>query len=644
MKYEKADHELGMGRSITRRDFLNGFAVASGASLLPLHSKWLETFGLPQSPFEPEKDPLYYPPTRSGMRGSHDGSWEVAHQQLRDGSDWPSPAPDSERYDLIIVGGGISGLSAAHFFRKTAGPKAKILILDNHDDFGGHAKRNEYHAGNRMILGYGGTQSIDSPLRYSNEAAGLLKELGVEVQRFEKYLDRGFYKSRGLSSGVFFDKETFGVDKLVSGRGEPSWPEFLAKTPLSSEAQKGLARLLTQKVDYLPGMTSWDKKVLLAKISYKDYLLEHVKVQADAIPFLQKRTYGLYGVGIDAVPAGDCAGLGYPGFLGMDLSGKPGPGIGAEITKRDESAPYIYHFPDGGASIARLLVRELIPAVAPGRTMEDIVTAKMNYACLDDSASPVRIRLNSTVVAARNLGDIAASTEVEVTYVRGGHTHSVRGGACILACWNMVIPYLCPDMSREQKDALEYGTKVPLVYTNVLIRNWRAFEKLGISLVDCPGSYFDTAGMDFPVSMGEYKFTGNSDEPCVLHLERVPCKPGLPARQQQVAGRTELFQTPYDTFERNIRSQLGRMLGGGGFDPARDIQAITVNRWPHGYAYEYNSLYDPEWPADQQPCVIGRQPFGRISIANSDAGAFAYTSEAIDQAYRAVKEVSRFQS
>jgi len=218
----------------------------------------------------------------------------------------------------------------------------------------------------------------------------------------------------------------------------------------------------------------------------------------------------------------------------------------------------------------------------------------------------------------------------------------VRGATCVLACWNMVIPYLCPDLPDKQKDALAYGVKVPLVYTNVLIRNWQSFKKLGVSGVRCPGSYFETVTLDFPVSMGDYQYPTNPAEPCVLHLERVPCKAGLPVREQQRAGRRELLNTSFATFERNIREQLGAMLAPGGFDPAADIQSITVNRWPHGYAYEYNSLYDPAWPEDQQPCVIGRQPFGRISIANSDAEAFAYTNAAIDQAYRAVNEVSRF--
>ena len=641
MKYGKPDKELGMDRRITRRDFLNGFGVAIGASFVTSRSEWLETFGIPQSPFAPEKNPDYYPPALTGMRGSHDGSFEVAHA-LRDGKRWSDAAADAETYDLIVVGGGISGLSAAYFFRKAAGSKARVLVLDNHDDFGGHAKRNEFRARGRTVIGYGGTQSIASPKLYSKEAMGLLRELGIEVQRFEKYFDQKFLGANGLSPGIFFDKETFGVDRTVAGVGKPSWREFFARTPLSPEVQMELVRLYTEKVDYLPGMTPWERKVLLARTSYKDYLLKYVKLAPEALPYLNKQTHALYAVGIDSVPAGDLAGLNYPGFQGMDLSGPPGPGLGMEITNQDPTDPYIYHFPDGNASIARMLVRALIPGSAPGSTMEDIVTAKMNYALLDVPASSVRIRLNSTVVHARNVEDAATAKEVEITYVRGGQARSVRARACILACWNMIIPYMCPELPQKQREALAYGVKTPLVFAKVLTSNWRALKKLGVSQTFCPGSYFEQVDLDYSVSMGEYHFPSRPDEPCALHLERTPCRPGHTAREQQIAGRRELYATPFPVFERNIRSQLGSMFSSGGFDPARDILAITVNRWPHGYAYEYNSLFDPDWPPDQQPCVIGRQPFGRISIANADAAAFAYTNAAIDQAYRAVGEVARF--
>ncbi len=639
MSDKSFDLELGMNRPIARRDFLNGFALTVGASLAAPTQIWAEAFGLPSSPLDSNREPADYPPAKTGLRGSHDGSWEVAHA-LRDGKKWGSAAPDAESYDLIIVGAGISGLAAAYFYRQQAGPKARILILDNHDDFGGHAKRNEFQVGGRRLLGYGGTQSIAGPNLYGDESKHLFHDLGIETKRFESYYDQEFFSSRGLAAGVFFDKETFGTDRLVANLGKPSWPEFLARTPLSEVAQKDIARLYTEKVDYLPGITPVEKKNYLARTSYKDFLLNDAKVHPDVIPFFQSSTYGLYGVGIEAVPAGDLAGLRFhPGFQGMDLSGPPGPGIGLEVTRQDNE-PYIYHFPDGNASIARLLVRTLIPGSAPGHTMEDIVLAKMDYSKLDEASSSVRIRLNSTAVNVRNLGDRSKAQGVEITYVRNGEAHSVRGAHCILACWNMVIPYLCPEMSAKQKEALAYGVKVPLVYTNVLIRNRFAFERLKIHSASCPGSYFSEVELDFPVSMGGYHYSEKTEDSCVVHLQHVPCSPGLPAREQQRAGRMKLYTTKFESFERSIRDQLGRMLSPGGFEPARDIQAITVNRWPHGYAYEYNSLYDPEWPAGQSPCEIGRQPFGRIHIANSDAGAFAYTNEAIDQAWRAVQELA----
>jgi spermidine dehydrogenase len=204
----------------------------------------------------------------------------------------------------------------------------------------------------------------------------------------------------------------------------------------------------------------------------------------------------------------------------------------------------------------------------------------------------------------------------------------------------MIIPYLCAEMSDKQKEALAYCVKIPLVYTNVQISNWRSFQKLGINGAYAPAAYFSNVTLDFPVSMGDYQFPSSPDDPCLLHLLRTPCKPGLACKDQYRAGRYELLGTSFETFERNVRDQLGRMLSAGGFDPARDIQGVTVNRWPHGYAYEYNSLFEPlDRPASERPCVIGRQPFGRIHIANSDADGHAYTNIAIDQGYRAVSEI-----
>jgi spermidine dehydrogenase len=648
MADKKHDKSLGMDRPIARRDFLNGVAVTMGSAMIGGFFPGLEGIAEGAEQFPQDKSG-YYPPTLTGMRGSHPGSFEAGHE-TRDGDFWKnagSPIETGETYDLIVVGGGISGLAAAYFRRKQD-PSGRILIIDNHDDFGGHAKRNEFHIGGHMLLANGGTVAIESPFPYSTVARGLLTELGIEPAKLEKECDDSKVYE-GLKSAYFFDKETFGADHLVvggpSGYGRQtgvSWPEFLAKTPLSPQVQKDIVRVQEDKVDYLPGFSSGEKKDHLSRMSYKDFLLKHIKVDPGVIPFYQTRTHGLFGVGIDGVAALDCWGLRFPGFQGMNLA--PGAyhrmGFTAMGEATSQKEPYHFHFPDGNASIARSLVRALVPGAAPGHTAEDIVTAQLDYSKLDQSNSQVRIRLSSTAVRVRHIGDAGFAKEVEVSYARDRKVYNVHGKGTVLACWNMMIPFICPELPEPQKEALRFGAKVPLVYSVVAIKNWKAFQKLGIQRVSCPGMYHTGVGLDQAVSIGSYKCSQTADQPILLRMTRTPCMPGLSEREQHKVGRGELLTTTFEAFERNIRDQLARVLSPGGFDPAADIAAITVNRWPHGYAYEYNPLWDPDWPEGQRPCDIARKRHGRITIANSDAAAAAYTDQAIDQGFRAIQELA----
>jgi spermidine dehydrogenase len=640
----RRDDALGMDRAITRRDFVNGLALSIGATTLPIRLPWPFDDTAQGGEYAPERDPAYYPPALTGLRGDHVGSFETAHQ-MRDGDVEARIAgarSTGEHYDLIVVGAGISGLAAAYFYRQMTGTAPRILLLDNHDDFGGHAKRNEFSVGGRRLIGYGGAQSIDGPDGYSAVAKRLLAELGVETRRFYTAYDQGFYHGRGLGNGIFFDQETFGADYLAVGAGARPWTEVLAGAPLSEPARRDIVRAYEEEHDYLPGLTRAEKRQRLARMSYKDYLLQVARVVPDAIPYFQRMTADLWGAGIDAIAALSVYSDGlYAGFRGMGLGDDPAPGSPVRPTPAEGEEPYIFHFPDGNASLARLIVRRLIPDAIPGHTMEDIVTARVNYARLDDPGHRVRLRLNSTAIRVRHLGDASSATEVEVTYVRGGRAWTARAPGVVLACWNSVSAYLCPELPAAQREAMRFGVKVPYVYTNVALRDWTAWMKLGLNFVYAPGSYYSLVELDYPVSLGDYQFAHSPADPIVVHLMRAPCQPGLSRRDQYRAGRAELLATPFEVIERRTRDQLARMLGSGGFDPARDIAAITVNRWAHGYAYEYNSLSDPPpGPGAVRPCVTARQPFGRITIANSDASAHAYANAAIDEAYRAVRELT----
>jgi spermidine dehydrogenase len=614
--------------NISRRDFLNGIALGIAAGLSPI-----ELLATDKRLLE------HYPPALTGMRGNHPGSFEVAHALSWSGARWPVPEEQTDSdYDLVVVGGGISGLAAAFLYRQRKGRDARILVLDNHDDFGGHAKRNEFTVDGRRLVGYGGSQSIDTPGNYSAAAKRLLEDIAVDTERFYDYFDQEFFASRKLGRAIWFEEAAWGRDAVLpdvtrrfrgDAAGDPA--SIVASYPLPETSRSALARLLSEDADPLSGMSRDDKLALLARTSYSDFLRRHAGMPDDVVLLFRDSIKGLWGVGWDALSALEGCRLGMPGTAGL--------GLGEAVGGRERDEPYIFHFPDGNAGVARSLVRRLVPEAVPGTTMEDLVTVRVDYALLDRPGSRTRIRLNSTAVDVRHCRDGSA---VDVSYVREGKAERVRGRHAILACYNNIIGHLCPEVPAGQREAIAYASKVPLVYLSVAVRNWRAFDTLGYHDVYVPGArLMHSFGLDFPVSMGAYRYPRDPGEPAVIHGSFVPTVPdrGLSAREQHTAGRRRLFEMSFDDFEREILRQLDGALGRGGFDAGRDVAGITVNRWPHGYAYEYNDYSDPaDWGPDEGPHVAGRARIGRISIANSDSCAYAYVDGAIDAAHRAVDE------
>ncbi len=623
---KQKDKRLGMHRNITRRDFVQGASLAAGSMLVPPLAFGAGT--------DAAASGSSYPPALNGMRGAHPGSFEAAHAAVQ-GRRWQANA-SGEDYDLVIVGAGISGLAAAHIYLRDVNENARILVLDNHDDFGGHAKRNEFQAGDRTLLCFGGTMLIEAPRTYPAVSKQLLADLGLDAERYQDYYHQGFLEKNGLSYCSFLDEETFGADYLAKdtfgGAGN------IMDSPLPRQTRDELTRLLSDEKDYLAGKSIAERRAILDRLSWREYMQQYGKFGKAGLDYIQKWPPGVWAIGADGLPAWAAWGEGYPGFAGMDL--------GYEESEEEIVDDSIFQFPDGNATIARMLVRRLVPGVAPGQTMEDIVMAPFDYSQLDKPGSQTRIRLNSTVVDLHHKGGDLEG-DLSVTYVNNDSAHEVSASQVIWAGYHAMLPHICQDIPKQQRAALGNCIRAPLVYTNVLIRNWTSLAELGIWRAYCPGSFFQTVLLSRPASIGAYRFPTSPEEPMVLHMQHIPLEQGLPAAEQFRAGRNQLFGLPFETFERNAREQLGRMLGPAGFDPAEDILAITVNRWPHGYAYAVDpdsgevAWWPEEWDNPQRPWVDARHRVGNIAFAGTDSASNAMSEAAIEEAWRSVQSLSK---
>lgn len=653
------DRKLGMGADIARRDILHGMGATIGAALVGgFTAAGKAAAATAQQTMLTNYDgPIpgaaAYPPLREGMRGSHPGSFEAAHAR-RDGKPYPDPIDTHEKYDLVVVGGGLSGLAAAVAFRRDRGPDATVLVLDNHDDFGGHAKRNEFKYKDFTFVTTGGSAYFVAPGQWTEDATEFARSLGVDARIKRPHYSP--YKAFDMGVASYIAPDIGGDGKLYKGeRFTAPSKAFLKKAKMPERVRRDLMKVYHPTEDYLPGMSAAQKVVALEGMSYEKYLLDHVKVEKSTLPWLP----GVWCLSKSACSAWFAYFRYAPGFDSLKIERAP------DSPESPKSSAADYHLPAGNSDLARLMVRELVPGSLPQGTWQEIELEHVKYDMLDRPNQKARIRVSSIAVRVQHQGEAPKvmfepdERTVSVDYMHGGKCYRVIGENVILAGNNNMIPYLCPELPDAQKAALHKAVRAANQTTSVLIRDWTAMHKAGVTRVDMPKSFYAAFSLTTPWAKGDSAPKVDPSQPGLLTfstgtnsgilnnetmtkaiLGAMSIPAGATMKDQFRMVRMGLLQTPFETFERAVRTQLKEALGPYGFDPARDIVGITVNRWPHGFAMADNSLFDPKYPPGEAPCEIARKPFGKIKIANSDASGQDLCNTAIDMGLRAVRETA----
>ena len=670
---------------ITRRDFLDGVAITAAGLAAAAAAPNLTGA---EAALRSRSRTSSYPPTDTGVVGQRnavirdtiaiDGfpNPKDVHSTKGGPGIHPRHVRDvDDVYDLVVVGAGASGLAAAKWYQDRFGANAKILLIDPLPDFGGHSHRNEFHIGDSTLLRNGGTVNLDSigtwnrpagslldiPGSYGQPALDMLAFCGVTPNSFPSSANQ----NTGLRQAFLFPRKDWGKDYVVPNTiGTVGLEEFLKTTPYSAAAQAGIVRAIEDEdTDWIAlkhgPKTDQEKKAILAKITYKEYLKKYVGLNDEATGWFQRNSHGLFAAGIHVTQAGDMWALEEDGFVGLGLEPTIFPGIGrtAQQDMQENGGP-TRAWPDGNTSLLRLLVSKLIPSAigdvnGARPNQETVLIAKADYSELDRSDHKVRIRLNNTVTDVKPAH--GRNKLAEITYVRTGgdcrNGERVRAKHVVMACWNRVTARLVDGLPHDQVKNLDYARKAPLIYCRVGLNNWQAFSDARISSITPRGNslFWDSTSLQVGQRFGSvYGPPAGSpvtpDKPALISLT---CTPGsLRAKSQLESyeeGRKTLLEMRFRDFERAIVDVLDRTLNrsGGDFDPERDIHSIMVNRWNYGYAYELTSTYDPSLfgPNDKQPHVKGRRPYKNVAIANSDSGAFAYTHSAINEAYRAVQDL-----
>ena len=612
---------LGMNEPISRRDFVNGTLLAGAGMLLSGHA--------PGTSIAPADAWNGYGGV-GDYRRSNGNTYDVmttAHA-MRDGAfDRRSAVDTGEVYDLVCVGGGLSGLAAAVFFQKSKG--GRCLVIDNHPIFGGEAKRNEFLVDGQRLIAHQGSAIYLVPQKggYTDrfyEVIGMDRSV-LEYQRWrgpspEMPLHQSPYaepKNYGFYFGSQFGKRP-GVWVI-----DP-WGRKLDGAPLSDAVKADLMRWRTVRDDGPRPQTEGDAiSRQLDTITLEEHLMARHQISRETVrTFLSPVEGGGYGLGPDALSA-YCA---YA--IETEFPGDGDAALGDQM------------FPDGNTAFARLMVKRLIPdAFAGPHTVDAVWTNNVHFATLDRAAQNTRIRLNATVVRVEHAGDPASAPQVRITYVKGGRLFRVNARAVVMAGGNWTTKHVVRDLPTSHRDAYAQFYRSPCLMANVAVRNWRFLYKMGMSgcrWFEGLGNYLSVRRM---ATIGSESPTIGPDSPTVLTIKVLFAQPGLPISEQGSQGRATLLGTSFAQYERAFREQLGDMFAPGGFDPRRDIAGIILNRWGHAYVNPQPGFF---FGVNGEPAprdVLRNAPHGRIAFANTDlAGAMDHRNS-IREADRAVQQL-----
>jgi spermidine dehydrogenase len=620
-----------MTSHITRRDFLGSTLLASGAALL--------TGATPMQL-------LRTPDDWSGYGGvgeyskSNGNTWEVlqAGHRMRDRVDNPDGAEvvdTGETYDCVVVGGGISGLAAALCFQQQAGPGKTCLVLENHPIFGGEAKQNEFLVDGKRLFAHQGSAIYFVP--YPHSFIGRFYDsIGLRAPKldYQKWagsgptmaIGRTPYESAGLSRGQygFWFGAKFG-QKMGTWLIDPLGKKMQG-APVSDAARNELQRFFSgeAKTPFQPPKYEGDEiSRRLDAISIEQHLMERYSLSVDTVrTFLSPVEGGGSGLGPDALSA-------YCDYAADLLH-----------PYDDGSNESVQMFPGGNTTIARLLVKTLIPTSIDGApTVEGVTRNTVQFSSLDAAGSPTRIRLATTAISVKHDGEPSKANSLSIVYAKNGKVFRVKARCAVMTGGSWTTKHIVQDLPSEHRNAYAQFFRSPCMMANIAIRNWRFLHKMGITgcrWFEGLGNYMDVRRQAI-IGAGDATIT--PDSPVVLTLKVLYSYPGLPTEEQGHRGRAEMLGTSFRDYEDRIRGQFTSMFTGAGFDATRDIAGIVLNRWGHAYVNPQPGFFFGRDGKLAPRDVLRSAPFGRIAFANTDlAGAMDHRFSILE-AQRAVSQL-----